>query len=334
MLCRIDRQVDFDGNGRARVTIGPILAAPVGVPARVSEAIGVKHRKTESHTLRGIAMMSFAVLCFAVLDSLSKYLSHSYAVPFLIWARYAVHLALMTVIFVPRRGAAVVQTSQPGPQLLRSIFLVATSLLFVSGLRHLPIAEATSIMFLTPLLMTALSAPLLREKVDRLDWAGVAFGFVGVLIIVRPSGALLNAAILLPLAAVVCNCLYQLMTRKFGASDSSTTTNFITGLVGTVMMSFAIPFFWKTPTLIHGLLMFAMGAAATTGHALLIRAYKHAAPAVVGPFSYGQLVWASLLGYLVFGEFPDPLTMLGMAVIVGSGAFVTFHNLMRRKVPA
>ena len=276
-------------------------------------------------------MMSAAVLCFSVLDSLSKYLSRYYAVPFLIWARYAVHLVLMAVIFVPQRGAALVQTSQPGPQILRSVLLVVTSLLFVSGLRYLPIAEATSIMFLTPLLMTALSAPLLHEKVDLRDWVGVAIGFVGVLIVVRPSGALLTAAILLPLGAVICNSLYQMMTRKMRAADSSTTTNFITGVVGTVVMSFALPFFGKTPTLIHGLMMVAMGAAAATGHALLIRAYRYAAPAVVGPFSYAQLLWASLLGYLVFREFPDPLTMFGMAVIVASGLFVTYHNLLGRR---
>jgi drug/metabolite transporter (DMT)-like permease len=186
-------------------------------------------------------------------------------------------------------------------------------------------------MFLTPLLMTAFSVPLLREKVDGRDWVGVAIGFVGVLIVVRPSGALLTAAILLPLGAVICNSLYQMMTRRFRAADSSTTTNFITGLVGTVIMSFSLPLFWKTPTLVHGLLMVGMGAAAATGHALLIRAYKYAAPAIVGPFSYAQLVWASLLGYLVFREFPDPLTILGMTVIVASGFFVTYHNLLGRR---
>jgi drug/metabolite transporter (DMT)-like permease len=293
-----------------------------------------KEHRTKRHNVRGIALMSVAVLCFALLDSLSKYLSRYYAVPFLIWARYAVHLVLMSVIFIPQRGVAVVQTSQPGPQVLRSVLLVMTSLLFVSGLRYLPIAEATSIMFLTPLLMTALSAPLLHEKVDRRDWVGVAIGFVGVLIVVRPTGALLTAAILFPLGAVICNSLYQMMTRRFRAVDSSTTTNFITGLVGTVVMSFALPFFGTTPTLIHGLLIAAMGAAAATGHALLIRAYKYAAPAVVGPFSYAQLVWASLLGYLVFREFPDPLTILGMGVIVASGLYVTYHNLLVRRSAA
>jgi drug/metabolite transporter (DMT)-like permease len=130
---------------------------------------------------------------------------------------------------------------------------------------------------------------------------------------------------------VICNSLYQMMTRRFRAADSSTTTNFFTGLVGTVVMSFALPFFGTTPTIGHGLLMVAMGVAATTGHALLIRAYRYAAPAIVGPFSYAQLLWASLLGYLVFREFPDPLTLLGMVVIVASGLFVTYHNLMSRR---
>jgi len=287
--------------------------------------------RSKRHNLRGMALMSGAVLCFAVLDSLSKYLSRYYPVPFLIWARYAVHLVLMALMFIPQRGAALLRSSRPGAQILRSVLLVVTSPLVVCGLRYLPIAEATSIIFLTPLLMTALSVPLLHEKVDRLDWIGVAIGLVGVLIIVRPTGALLSAAILFPLSAAICNSLYQLMTRKFSASDSSTTTNFITGLVGTVMMSFALPFFWPAPSLGHGLLIVSMGAVAATGHALLIRAYRYASPAVVSPFSYGQLLWAALLGYLVFREFPDPLTMLGMAVIAASGLFVTYHNVLGRR---
>ena len=287
--------------------------------------------QTKHHTARAVLMMSVAVLCFAVLDSLSKYLTRFYPVPFVIWARYAVHVALMGMIFLPQRGVALVRTSRPGPQILRAVFLVVAGLLFVSGLRSLPIAEATAIMFLAPLMMTALSVPLLREKVDRWDWIGVLIGFFGVLIIVRPTGALLTPAILFPLAAAVCNSLYQLMTRKFRASDGPTTTNFIAGLVGTCMMSMALPFFWVTPTVPHGLLMVGMGAAGASGHALLIRAYRYAPPTVVGPFSYGQLVWVSLLGYLVFGEFPDPLTILGMAVIAASGLFVTLHKLLRSK---
>lgn len=274
--------------------------------------------------------MSLAVLCFATLDSLSKYLARDYPVPFLIWARYAVHLVLMACIFLPRTGLAVVRTTQPGAQFVRAACLVATSLLFVSGLPHLPIAEATSIIFLTPLFVTALSGWLLREPIDNRDWVGGVIGFIGVLTIVRPGSALLTLAVLLPLAAAISNSFYQIMTRKFRGTEGATTTNFITGLVGTALMSLTLPFYWKTPTLSHALLMVGMGAAALSGHALLIKAFKYASPAVLGPFSYAQLFWATLLGYVVFSEFPDLLTILGMLVVAASGLYVSYHHLWER----
>jgi drug/metabolite transporter (DMT)-like permease len=154
-------------------------------------------------------------------------------------------------------------------------------------------------------------------------------GFLGVLIIVRPGSALLTLAALLPLAAAVCNSLYQIITRKFRETENPTTSNFITGVVGSVLMSFTLPLSWTMPTPTHALLMACMGVAGVCGHYLLIKAFERASPAVLGPFSYGQLLWAMLLGYLVFGAFPNAGSILGMAVIAASGLHITYHHIVR-----
>lgn len=274
-------------------------------------------------------MMSLAVVCFAILDSVSKYLSRYYPVPFVIWARYVVHTVLMLFVFGPRMRLALVKTSRPGGQFLRAVSLVATSLLFVSGLSYLPLAEATAIMFLTPIFVTALSALLLKEKAGVAEWVAVVTGFVGVLIIVRPGGAMLTFAVLLPVAGAATNSLYQIMTRKFSGSESSTTTNFIVGLVGTLLMSLALPWYWRTPGLWHIVVILAMGTAATCGHYLLFRAFTRASPALLGPFGYLQLLWAALIGYLMFGDLPKATDWMGMGVIAASGLAVTYLHLYR-----
>jgi drug/metabolite transporter (DMT)-like permease len=276
-----------------------------------------------------MVLMSLAVLCFAVLDSLAKYLTRYYTVSGLVWARYTVHVLLMLVLFGPRMRFGLLRTAQPKLQVLRALCLLGATLFMISGLRYIPLAEATAINFVTPLLVIALSVPLLGEKVDGRDWLAVLLGFVGVLIIVRPGSALLTLAALLPVACAVCNSLYQIITRKFRGAENPTTTNFITGLVGSTLMSFTLPFSWTMPTPTHALMMICMGVAGVSGHYLLIKAFERAAPAVLGPFSYGQLLWATLLGYVVFGALPDAGSLVGMAVIAASGLSVTYHHIMR-----
>jgi drug/metabolite transporter (DMT)-like permease len=274
-------------------------------------------------------LISLAVLCFAVLDTLCKYLTRYYAVSAVLWVRYTVHVVLLAGIFGPQMGLGLLRTARPGLQILRALCLLGTSVLFVTGLLYVPLPEATAIVYITPLLVIALSVPLLGDKVAGRDWIAVLLGLVGVLIIVRPGGALLTAAALLPFSAAVCNSLYQLITRKFSGAENPTTTNFITGLVGSILLTSTLPFSWSTPTLNHALLLVGAGLAGVGGHYLMIKAFERATPAVLGPFSYGQLLWATLLGYLVFGTFPDTGSFIGMAVIAASGLYVTFNHVVR-----
>ncbi|WP_457788836.1 DMT family transporter [Pseudomonas sp. PL-6] len=269
--------------------------------------------------LAGIALVLLATLLFASHDALSKYLSGFYPVVMVVWARYLVHSLLMAVIFLPQSGLRVLRSRRPGLQLLRALCLGATSLLFTSGLLFLPLAEATAVNFLAPLLVTALSVPLLGEAVSRGQWLAVLAGFAGVLIIVHPGGALFTPAVLLPLASALCFSLYQLLTRKLSESDSATTSNFFAGLCNTLLMSALVPFFWQLPSLAHALWMLALGGCGMAAHLFLTQAFRHAPPALLAPFGYGQIVFAGLLGALLFGHVPDLAGLVGIALICLSG---------------
>ncbi|MCX7077871.1 MAG: DMT family transporter [Pseudomonas sp.] len=286
--------------------------------------------KGAEQPVKGIALICLAVLLFASHDTLAKYLSVFYPIVMVVWARYVVHTLLMLVIFVPRTGfSAVVRTKRPGLQFLRALCLIGTSLFFTTGLRYIPLAEATSVNFLAPLLVTALSVPLLGEQVTRSQWLAVLAGFVGVLIVVRPGGALFTPAILLPLGSALCFGFYQLLTRKLSGIDSPTTSNFLTGILNSLIMSALLPFFWSTPTLIHGLFMIGLGTCGMLGHMLLTQAFRHAAPAMLAPFSYGQILFAGMYGYLIFDHTPDTFAIIGIAVICLSGLAVAWGQRKR-----
>lgn len=279
-----------------------------------SPSLGVPDRP-----LRGILLMLLAVTLFTSHDAIAKYLVALYPVVVLAWFRYLSHTLLMAAIFLPRQGLRVLRSERPVLQFLRALCLLGVSLLFVNGLRYVPLAEATAVIFLAPLLVTALSVPLLGERVGRGQWLAVSAGFVGVLIIVRPGSALFTPAILWPMSAALCFAFYQLLTRKVSECDSPTTSNFLAGVINTLLVSLLLPFFWVTPQGSHLLSMLALGVIGMLAHLLLTHAFRYAAPATLAPFSYGQIVFAALLGWLLFGHFPEPGAVLGMALIVLAG---------------
>ncbi|PYC28817.1 DMT family transporter [Pseudomonas mosselii] len=269
--------------------------------------------------LRGIALVVVATFLFASHDALSKFLGGIYPIIMVVWVRYLVHTLLMAGIFLPKAGLAVLRTRRPLLQTLRALSLLSTSLLFTAGLQYLPLAEATSVNFLAPVLVTALSVPLLKERVTPGQWLAVVMGFVGVLVVVHPGGAMFTPAILFPFGSALAFCFYQLLTRKLAAHDSPTTSNFYVGVCNTLILTALVPFFWQVPQWSHVLLMLALGAFGMTAHLLLTQAFRHAAPALLAPFSYCQIVFAGLLGLVVFGQVPDGTSLVGIAVICLSG---------------
>jgi len=279
--------------------------------------------------LKGIALILFATFLFSSHDTLSKYLSGIYPIMMVVWVRYVVHTGLMACIFMPSSGLRVLRTKRPGLQALRAVCLLGTSLLFTSGLMFIPIAEATAVNFLAPLLVTALSVPLLKETVSRGQWIAVLVGFSGVLVIVHPGGELFRPAVLLPLGSAFCFACYQLLTRLVAAHDSPTTSNFFAGLCNTLVMSALVPFFWQVPSLGHGLMMVALGACGMTAHLFLTQAFRYAAPALLAPFGYCQIVFAGLLGWLLFAHTPTLTTVIGIAVICCSGLAAAWQQSRR-----
>ncbi|TLP65396.1 MULTISPECIES: DMT family transporter [Pseudomonas] len=269
--------------------------------------------------LRGIVLVVVATFLFASHDGLSKFLGGLYPIIMVVWARYVVHTLLMAGIFLPKAGVAVLRTRRPLLQTLRALSLLSTSLLFTAGLQYLPLAEATAVNFLAPVLVTALSVPLLKERVSVGQWVAVVLGFVGVLVVVHPGGAMFTPAILFPFGSALGFCFYQLLTRKLAAYDSPTTSNFYAGLCNTLVMTALVPFFWQVPHWTHVLLMLGLGGCGMTAHLLLTQAFRHAAPALLAPFSYCQIVFAGLLGWMVFGHTPDGVSLVGIAIICLSG---------------
>jgi len=265
-----------------------------------------------------------AVLTFSLMDVIAKYLGRTYPVPMLVWARYFVHLLIMLVAFAPRRGVRLMHTERLGLQVLRALLLVACTVFFFTALRHMPLAEATAIGFISPLLVTAFSGPLLGERVTAGQWMAVAAGFLGVLIIIRPGGGLLTPAALLPMGMAACYSLYQILTRKLSSSENPLVTLFYTALVGGIVSSAVLPFYWIEPAWEHLMLMLLLGTGGGISHYLLIKAFERTAASVLAPFGYTQIVWVVLLGFLVFGDFPDATGLVGIAVIIGCGLYCAY----------
>ncbi len=285
---------------------------------------------TAQQPFRGILLILLATFLFASHDALSKYLSSFYPVVMVVWARYVVHTLLMAGIFLPQSGLRVLRSKRPGLQVLRAVCLLGTSLLFTTGIRYIPLAEATAVNFLAPLLVTALSVPLLGERVSKGQWAAVLVGFSGVLVIVHPGGELFTPAVLLPFGSALCFGVYQILTRILASVDSPTTSNFFAGLCNTLLVSLLVPFFWQVPTWGHGLLMVALGTCGMTAHLMLTQAFRYAAPALLAPFGYCQIVFAGLLGFAFFAHTPSLSALLGIAIICLSGLAAAWLQKRRR----
>ena len=273
------------------------------------------------HPLRGIALLVIAVLFFVLLDSTSKHLARQWPVSLVVWIRYAVHLLLMVALLAPRHGTRLVATGRPGLHILRAACLLVTSWFIVAALQRMPLAETTAIMFSAPLMVTALASRLLGEQVGRLRWIAVWFGFVGVLLVAQPTGDIDINGVLLALCAATGFAGYQLLTRLLSPTEQPLTLLFWTALVGTVGMSFTLPWAWHgpAPDLWSGTQMVAMGIFGGAGHLLLIKAFRLAPASTLSPILYIQLAWATLLGWLFFGQLPALSGLAGIVIIAAAG---------------
>ncbi|MGB6242412.1 MAG: DMT family transporter [Castellaniella sp.] len=274
---------------------------------------------TRSPAWLGPALMCAASLCFALLDTGTKYLAAHYPLLQIVWVRYIAQAAGVVLIFAPRMGLSLLNTHRYGIQLLRGLCLCCGSVFVINGLARLPLAESTAIVFLAPVLITLLSGLLLKEKARTLDWVAVACGFAGVLIIARPGGGLLTWAILFPLGSAMTNAIYQLLTRSSRQSEHAATSNLYTGLIGALALTPWGISVWAPMAPVDFLILLGIGGIASIGHLTITYALLHASAASLGAYSYSQILWATLLGWIAFGVMPDAMGWVGILVIALGG---------------
>lgn len=279
--------------------------------------------------LRGILLMIATVCSFATMEAIVKWLSQSYPVTMITWVRYLVQVLLMLALFWPKMGPRIVATSRPGMQVLRGAVLGLSSLFFFTGLAGIPLAEATAISSIGPILVTVFAVRLLGEKAPPGTAWALAASFCGVLLIVRPGSAAFAWSALLPLASAVCYACYQLMTRRLAGVDDGTSTLFLGALVAAGVLSLFVPFHWKMPmSVADALLLVAIGGIGGLGHMTLVKALESAPATLLAPFSYLHLVVSLGLGLLVFGSFPDAIALVGIGLIVASGIAMLVRSRM------
>jgi drug/metabolite transporter (DMT)-like permease len=283
------------------------------------------------HPLRGIMLIAAAVLLFSCLDTSIKYLTAYFSVPLLAFVRYVVHVVLMVTFLGRSEGARLLRANRPWLVAIRGLSLAALTLFMTLALKRIPVAEATAIGFVAPLLVVVLARPLLGEKIGVLRWLTVLAGFAGVLLIARPSGDLDPLGVTYVLCGTSCATVYQLLSRVLARNESTNTMLFYAGIAGVLFFALGLPL-QALPTSIswqQGLLLFSLGITGGLGHYLFTRAYRYAPASLLAPFTYLQLLWAAGLGWLVFGRIPHHLTLVGMLIIAASGVVLAVQQSRR-----
>ncbi len=279
-----------------------------------------------------IGMMIAAMLLFTLMDTIGKLLSAHQPVQQVVWGRYFFQFAWM-LLLVPFYGLGeLLRTKRLGIQIARGLLVALATICLFTAVSIIPLADAYTISFTAPFIVTILSIPLLGEKVGWRRWSAVLVGFLGVLVVIRPGFGAFHWAQILPLVTAACFATYQILTRKLGAlpSERPLAMLFYMALAGTVALSLMMPAYWQPADAKSWGGMVVMGALAAVGHLLLIQALARASAVVLSPFVYTQLIWAIMLGYALFGDVPDSWMLLGGSIIIGSGLFVFYREAVRR----
>jgi drug/metabolite transporter (DMT)-like permease len=278
----------------------------------------------DASLLKGAALMVIgAAILFPLLNACAKLLSPRYPIIEIVWFRFVGHLLFFLVLFLPSRGPRLLLAHRPGLQFLRSVLLLGATALFISAIGRVQLATASTINFSVPLIVTALAFPLLGERIDWRRTLAVVVGFAGVLLVLRPGAGSFDPALLLLCGQAVCYALYQLVTRRAGAYDTAETQIVYAAFVGTAVTTLMVPFAFRLPeSLGDAALLLGLGLFGGLGHYCVTRALQLAPAALLSPLGYAELLGATFLGWLVFGNVPDAFTWAGAAVIIGSGLYV------------
>ncbi len=279
---------------------------------------------------RGIALILASTVFLGASDVTAKYLSATLPSIEIAWIRFLVFAIIMVPAMLPGSPLYALQSDRKGLQLMRGVTLLASSLFFISGLRFLPIAEASATGFVSPLFVTALSIFFLGERVGMRRWIATAVGLIGVLIILRPGSSAFHPAAFFPIVSALAWACTLIMTRMMSGQERAITTMTYSSIVGVCIVSALVPFVWVTPSWHDILFGIFIGVASTAGQWIVVLAFRYADASVLAPFQYTQLLWVSILGFMVFGELPDAWTVTGAAIIVASGLYTAHRERVRR----
>lgn len=285
--------------------------------------------------LRGILLTLTAMGCFATMDGFSKVLVGHYPAWLVLWLRHLVALALVLAVLAPHRPLTLLRaTRRPWLQLVRTLLLVTEMGLVLIAFRTLPLADAQAIFAATSLVVTALSVPLLGERVGWRRWLAVAVGFLGVLVILRPGIGTIQPAALLATGCTVMYALYQILTRLVSRADTTATSYLLQNLISVGLLTLVAPLVLAPIELRHVPAFVALGVLGAAGHWCLVRALSAAPAVVVQPFTYTALVWAVIIGYLMFGDLPDLWTVSGGLMVVAAGVYAAWREHVRARAAA
>jgi drug/metabolite transporter (DMT)-like permease len=278
---------------------------------------------------RGIALIVSSTLFLSSSDAMAKYLSHGMPAIEITWTRFLI-FALMFVPAMLTTTPNIFQATRPILQVWRGVGLLISSLFFIIGLGFLPIAEASATGFVSPIFVTALSILVLGEKVGIRRWVATVVGLCGVMVVIRPGSSAFHPAAIFPVVSALGWACTLIITRMFSGKDRVITTMAYSSVVGFAILTVLVPFVWVTPSWRELGLAVCIGVASTVGQWIVVLAFRYADASVLAPFSYIQLVWACILGFLVFGEVPDLWTLVGAVIIICSGLYTAHRERVRR----
>ncbi len=276
----------------------------------------------------GILLMIGATVVFALQDGISRHLAGTYNTYMVVMVRYWFFAAFVVFLAMRAPGGikAVAQTSQLGLQIFRGILLVGEICVAVYGFTLLGLVESQAVFICYPLLVAALSGPVLGERVGWRRWAAIGVGLIGVLVILQPGAGVFDPAALIPFASALMFAVYGLVTRYAARKDSTATSFFWTGIAGMVFMTSIGIWFWEPMSQGDWFWMALLCVSGVTGHWLLIKCYEVAEASAVQPFAYFHLVWAAILGVSIFGEVIRINVATGAAIIMAAGLFTLWRE--------
>lgn len=303
----------------------------------MSKAATIPATDTDSRSRRrlGVALCLLALFVIACQDGLTKFLIRDYPVAQIVMVRFWIFTGFV-VIFVSMRGGigAAVRSRRPLLQIFRSLVFVGEIALFAFGLYYLGLAEIHALIATFPLIVTALAIPVLGEHVGWRRWLGVAIGFAGALVIIRPGLDIFQPAALIPLGCAFLFAVYNLTTRLASFHDSFETSTLYMAAIGCIAATIFGMAQWRTPDADGWLLLIVFSALGTVGHMLFVKALEYAPASLLQPFNYTLMVWATLIGFAVFNEMPDLWTIAGATLIVGGGGYVIWRERHSGRKPA